>query len=173
MEKMTYHQTVKEAIALALVQLMKTTPFEQISISQITTIAGVGRSSFYRNFESKNHVLSSFIHDLYNNFFDDKTVMSRMPQGDDVQSFLLPRFKFVKQHKDFFEVLRKQNLLYFVFEEMESGLILQLTGQPSTTSKYYRAMFAGACAGIIRKWVDNNFAESEEEMVEIFSSFPG
>ncbi|MBR2029396.1 MAG: TetR family transcriptional regulator C-terminal domain-containing protein, partial [Clostridia bacterium] len=41
------------------------------------------------------------------------------------------------------------------------------------TSKYYRAMFAGACAGIIRKWVDNNFAESEEEMVEIFSSFPG
>ena len=45
MEKMTYNQTVKEAIAIALVQLMKSKNFEDISVSEIVKIAGVGRSS--------------------------------------------------------------------------------------------------------------------------------
>ena len=62
MDKMTYNQTVKEAIAIALVQLMKRKNFEDISVSEIVKIAGVGRSSFYRNFESKKDVLSYYIH---------------------------------------------------------------------------------------------------------------
>lgn len=172
MEKMTYNQTVKEAIAIALVQLMKSKNFEDISVSEIVKIAGVGRSSFYRNFESKKDVLSYYIHNLYNNFFKDSTIMSHMPKENNVHAFLLPRFKFIKQHRDFFTVLRNHDLLYYIFEQTETGLILQLTGLQNNLSQYYRAMFSGSCAGIIRMWIDNNFAQSEEEMVEIFTHFP-
>lgn len=172
MEKMTYNQTVKEAIAIALVQLMKSKNFEDISVSEIVKIAGVGRSSFYRNFEGKKDVLSYYIHNLYNNFFKDSTIMSHMPKENNVHAFLLPRFKFIKQHRDFFTVLRNHDLLYYIFEQTETGLILQLTGLQNNLSQYYRAMFSGSCAGIIRMWIDNNFAQSEEEMVEIFTHFP-
>ena len=54
----TYNQTVKEAIALSLLQLLKYKSITQISISEIIRLAGVGRSSIYRNFESKEQVLS-------------------------------------------------------------------------------------------------------------------
>jgi hypothetical protein len=33
-------------------------------------------------------------------------------------------------------------------------------------------MFSGACAGIIRHWIDRDFAEGEEEMVKLFSNPP-
>ena len=159
------------SIAIERVQL-KTTPFDEISISEIVKIAGVGRSSFYRNFESKKHVLSYYIHQLYSDFFKNNNTMHFLQTNDNPNSFLMPRFKFVKQHKDLFCILLKQDLLYIVFEQMESGLILQLTGHPTCLSKYYRAMFSGSCAGIIRMWIDNNFAETEEEMVQIFANFP-
>jgi hypothetical protein len=34
------------------------------------------------------------------------------------------------------------------------------------------AMFSGSCAGIIRHWIERNFAESEEEMVKLFADPP-
>lgn len=173
MKNITYNQTVKEAIALALLQLMNQKPFAEITISEIVKIAGVGRSSFYRNFDNKEQVLSDYIQTLYHDFFSDKNVMSRMPKNaDNTKDFLLPRFKFVKQNRNFFAIVRKHNLLYHVFEQMEPDLILLLTGQDESLSKYYRSMFSGSCAGIIRSWIDNNFVETEEEMVNIFTTFP-
>ena len=44
---------VVEHITDALLKLMKEQSFNDISISQICDEAGVGRASFYRNFENK------------------------------------------------------------------------------------------------------------------------
>ena len=51
-EKMTVNETVREALAVALLKLMRTKPLEDITISELVNVAGVGRNSFYRNFET-------------------------------------------------------------------------------------------------------------------------
>ena len=167
----TFNETVREAIALALIQLMKTKPFLQISISEIAKVAGVSRSSIYRNFNGKEQILISYIHNLYNNYFLTEDILHYFPEQKDIQRFLFPRFRFIKQNRDFFTVLRKNNLLYYIFEQMEPELILLLNGQDSTHSPYYISMFSGSYAAIISRWIDNDFRESEDEMVEIFSSY--
>ena len=171
-EKMSVNETVREALAIALLQLMKNKELSEISISEIVKVAGVGRSSFYRNFDSKEQLLCSYIIDLYREYFKEQNVPVRIASSDEVEVFLTPRFHFIKEHRDIFRALYKNGMLYYLFEKLEDDLILLLCGQAEETSSYYRAMFSGSCAGIIRHWIEKDFADSVEEMVRLFANPP-
>lgn len=56
------NEFLKECIADALIKLLQEKPMENISISEITDLAGVGRSTYYRNFTSKEDILSFKLH---------------------------------------------------------------------------------------------------------------
>ena len=55
---------VIEHITDALLKLLKEKPIQEISISEIVDTAGVGRTSFYRNYETKEDVVKKYIADL-------------------------------------------------------------------------------------------------------------
>ena len=171
-EKMTVNETVREALAVALLKLMRTKSLEDITISELVNVAGVGRNSFYRNFKSKEQMLCGYIIELYEEYFKEKQVPLVIGDAGRVEEFLLPRFRFIKEHKNIFRVLHKRGLLYYFFQVTEADLISKLCGQEGNTSSYFTAMFSGACAGIIRHWIDRDFAEGEEEMVKLFSNPP-
>lgn len=57
-------QIVRESIQEALFILMKGTPFDKITISQIINKSGVSRSAFYRNYKSKNDILHDLVSDV-------------------------------------------------------------------------------------------------------------
>ena len=168
----TLNKVVIESIELALIQLMTKKPFSQISISEIVKAAGVSRSSFYRNFESKEQTLTSYIHGQYKDFFNAKDIISVYPKQPDIDGFLLPRFSFIKEHRDFFTVLRRNNLLYYIFEQLDPAILSLMCGQDYSSSHYYFAMFAGSCASVVQAWIDNDFRETEEEMAAIFANHP-
>ena len=52
---------VTEHITGALLSLLKEKPMQDISISEIVDTAGVGRTSFYRNYETKEDVVKKHI----------------------------------------------------------------------------------------------------------------
>lgn len=60
---------VKQCITEALLRLMQRKSFQQISISEITRIAGVGRVSFYRNYQSKEDILYQYLLNQFNQHF--------------------------------------------------------------------------------------------------------
>lgn len=167
-EKITLNETVCEAIGIALVQLMKQKPFVKITISEIAATAGVSRNSVYRNYENKEQILEKYIQALYQNAIESG-MLKQYSEGQTVEQFLLPRFQFIKQNRDFFTVLKQNNLLYYIFEQMNPELLLMLGGHKKGDSSYYFQMFAGAYAGVINLWIRNDFKESEEEMVQIFA----
>lgn len=163
----TYNQTVKEALALALFHLLKTKTITQISISDITHTAGVSRSSFYRNFDTKEQVLCDYIQTLYRNYFQNIQLSNRKDTSTLIQ-FLTYRFQFIYTYKDYFILLRKHNLLYYLFETLDPDLSNMLSGI-SFTSKYDQIFFSSCSAGIIQQWIDNHFEESVEDMVQILT----
>lgn len=63
------NQYVVEHITNALLKLMQSNDFKDISISQICEEAGVGRASFYRNFESKEDVISRHLKTLLDDWW--------------------------------------------------------------------------------------------------------
>ncbi len=171
-EKMSINETVRESLAIALLRLMKNKSIDEITISELVSLAGVGRNSFYRNFASKEQLLCSYIIDLYHEYFLEKNVPLKVGNGVDVEAFLLPRFRFIKEHGDIFSILYKRGLLYYFFESTEDDLMEMLCGATTANSSYYMAMFSASCAGIIRHWIERDFAESEEEMVKLFAVPP-
>lgn len=61
-------QLSKECLYTALLQLMETTPYDQISITDITARAGVSRMAYYRNYESKDDILLQRMEELLSDF---------------------------------------------------------------------------------------------------------
>ena len=48
---------VKRQILTALLDLLKEKPLSDISVSELTGRAGIGRVSFYRNYQTKEDIL--------------------------------------------------------------------------------------------------------------------
>ena len=167
--KTTMNDTVREALGIALLQLMEAKPFHHITISEIAAVAGVSRNSFYRNFSDKEHLLSDYITTLYRSFFQVTALPCFLNDAIQMRDFLVPRFRFVKEHRNIYKVLHQQGLLYSFFQQTEKDLILLFCGQDETLPPYYRAMLSGACAGIVRAWIESDFHESEETMALLFS----
>lgn len=140
-KEITYNDTVKEAITLALLQLNKKKDFHQISISEIVKLAGVSRSSFYRNFETKEQVLVLYIQEKYKESFAKELLALANDEPIDVQHFLLKRLRFIRENSDYFTLLRKSNLLEYVFANIDSGLSHFLSGNVTLHSPYYSLYF--------------------------------
>ena len=49
---------LKECMADALIQKMQEKPFEKVTVNEIADLAGVNRSTWFRNFKTKNDALS-------------------------------------------------------------------------------------------------------------------
>lgn len=168
-KKMSVNETVREALAIALLKLMKNEEFSKISVSDIVRVAGVGRSSFYRNFSSKEDLVCSYIVDLYHERFESMEIPVRMQHEGKIEDFLTPRFTFIKDHGDIFKTLHDQNMLYNFFISIEDDIIPILCGHEAE-SPYIRALFSGSCAGVTRQWIERDFAESVEDLVKLFAS---
>ena len=68
MEKMNeVNLLTKECIVTALLRLMDTKNYSDISITEITNLAGVSRMAYYRNYKNKDEILINCLLDKEKN----------------------------------------------------------------------------------------------------------
>ena len=60
----------REAIFAALIGLLSTKDFSQITVGQIIELADVGRATFYAHFETKEELLKALCEELFCHLFD-------------------------------------------------------------------------------------------------------
>ncbi len=163
MEDLKYKDTVKEAIAIALVGLMRERHINKISIKDIVERAGVGRSSFYRNFSSKEDILLHCIDQL----FDDTRESRRFDDGN-VRPFMIAQFRACKQSQDLFLALRDSDLLYLLYWRAVRDVKRSVARHNLYRNPYQAAFFSGAGISVLIQWVESGFRESEEELAYMF-----
>ncbi len=160
------NECVKESITVALLNLMRKKAFSEIKVTEIVKLGGVGRTSFYRNFESKEDVLKKHINRLYSEYFLTHKLPD-MSVEKERRSHMLSRFRFVKQNADFFVLLNKNNLLYEIFESIDNST-LEKIATIDVKNRYSAAFMSSACVGVIKEWINRKFKETEDELVEVF-----
>ena len=149
----TYHESVKEAIALALIQIMKNKLFSDITILEIVNKAGVSRSSFYRNFDDKEDVISYYI--------------DYSPHH--LETFLIEKFTLIKENKAFFLALKKNKILHLLYQQANKNTIKNIYSYNlNENNRYQSAFFSSASIGVIIEWIQNDLVESEEDMAHIY-----
>ena len=73
---------LKECLADALIKLLESKPVEKITIPEIAGLAGVGRTTYFRNFSSKEEVLSFKLIILWERWTEEKSIEKYRKRSD-------------------------------------------------------------------------------------------
>lgn len=146
---------VKECITTAFLQMLTEQPFEKISISELAKKAGVGRVSFYRNFESKEDVLRKYLKSLL-----DKWAASYENITD--YNLVEAIFEYYYEHKELYILLYKRGLSHISLQSVKDACGPK--PEQSNAAAYTSAFFAFGLYGWIEEWFKRGMTETPGEM---------
>lgn len=166
MRKAELNQDIKMVIASALIKQMDEMPFDDIKIVDITKNADIRRSSFYRNFQSKEEIIYYYFYNFlmgYRQHF--RPDLKHITRYDS----LVGIFSYVEKNKDNLRILMGQNVTDIVLDAFNMYLIDATKAyivDPKT--KYNLISFAGALYNCIRYWINGGCVEIFEEIIKLF-----
>ena len=155
---------LKECLADALIKLLETKPFDKITISEIVELAGVGRTTYFRNFSSKEEMLSFKFLLLWDRWADEHGLIKRKAFS---YGNLRPFFEFNYSIRPLLELVYKRNVQSALFMSFHSYMTPQL--EPSEC--YRISFYSYGLFGLLEEWIAGGFAETPEEMEQIVLAF--
>lgn len=152
----------------ALLEIMKEKPYSKITIQEISDKALLSRRTFYRNFTSKDEVLSlkmKYICKEYILYFGNEHDLS-------YKNIVRIYFEFWKDHLDFLLALDKSNLLYlmlekcneylpFIYNHFKGHLHLFKNEEYLEYALYFSS---GGLWNVLLKWIKKGAKKSPMEM---------
>ncbi|MGN1142350.1 MAG: TetR/AcrR family transcriptional regulator [Oliverpabstia sp.] len=151
---------VVEHITQAVLKLMQGENLNEISISQICEEAGVGRASFYRNFESKEAVISRYLKALLDNWWTEAIKKENF-------NFVEAIFEHYWEHRDLCIMLYRQGLAHLNLKSIKEACGPK-TEQPNIVA-YTAAYFSYGLYGWIEEWFQRGMQETPKEMAELWA----
>ncbi len=149
----------------ALIELMVKKPFDDISISELCDLAGVGRASFYRNFETKEDVLKKHLEEIWYDWAKDYE--SKNKQSYFIESLLKCFYKY----KDFNLLLYRHNLSNLIYEVVRWGT--KINESTSNIESYLKSAIAGAVFGLVDEWMRRGMQETPEQIIALTAQAKG
>lgn len=159
------NRIVNESITLALIQLMDKKEFNDISITELTNRAGVGRVSFYRNFEDKTDVLRKYLNDIQYEFMISREANRR---DSNFTEYITELFAHLYNYQDLARLLLKADMFYLVKEQFDYVYDkLKTTGEEETAIFF----LSGGLYNAFYYWATNDFSSSPKEIAEKITTY--
>ena len=150
---------VKECITTALLQLMKEKSLQDISITELVNKAGVARNSFYRNFESKEAVISQHLRALLDEWFADFIKSGSLNLVEAI-------FTHYYKHKELCIMLYRQGLAYLSLQSIKEACGAK--PEQANFEAYTTAFFAHGLYGWLEEWFKRGMQETPQEMQRLW-----
>ena len=152
----------RESIVTALILLFAEKPYEKITVTEIVKKAGVSRTAFYRNYQTKDDVVK----ELSQNVIDE---LNRFFYGEKYRGngklLLLDIFNLIKKNDKTASVIFKSKQMVY---EILGGKTYLDSVMPNEISTDYYDMISTETAlkKVIIEWYNRGMKESPEEMAE-------
>lgn len=160
---------IKQRLAEAMKECMRSTSVENITVKQIVETAGVSRQTFYRNFMDK--------YDLINWYFDRLLEQSfqEMGDGETIREGLIKKFTYIREERLFFTTafrVDEQNNLkehdFIMIYEFYCRLIREKVEEvPDAMTRKLLEMYCWSSIYMTVQWVLKGMKESEEELADL------
>lgn len=150
---------VVEHLTQAMLSLLAEKPMAEISVSALCERAGVGRTSFYRNFETKEDIVKAHITHL----FAERVKPWRDAPGLPVRETVRLVFSHFEAHRDFYRLVNERGLVYLL-----KDVILALCGfdpAQEMAAAYASAYAAYFLYGWIEVWFLRGMKDTAEELI--------
>lgn len=162
--KIDYTDFTKQYIEEAVLQLMNEKDFHEISITEIAKKAGVGRATFYRNFDSKEDVL--LYH--FNKVVNDMTAQSRFtPRCDeDYYQTIMSILRIMEKNKSTVQLIIKSHLETLLLDYLNEQYVCVFDDARKPNNKLLPYFYSGAIYNITIQWVKDDCAIPIENVAE-------
>lgn len=164
---MARKQLTKEYIAKSLLILMKNKNYNNITIEEITNKAGVNRSTYYRNFDSKESIIEFFLDEIMSNYIADYAKL----QTNSMETYLYTIFKHFYYYKNELLLIYKSGLSYILLNVLNNRFneIYNLKEiNPELQYKLYYHI--GGIYNNYILWFSHDMKETPEQLVDIIYS---
>lgn len=160
------NRIVRECMTTALLQLMKEKEFEDISVSEITKRAGVSRTSYYRNYDSKEDILKQGLDQVMEGFVRK---VSALPKGAGVRDAVQCAFRQGREESAFLILIHRAGLDNLLRDRFDS-FILGLTQRVLLLRDgvYPARILSGALLSALLYWFDTGMQEPDQELADLF-----
>ena len=149
---------VVEHLTSSMLELLKEKSISEISISELCAMAGVGRTSFYRNYEEKEDIVKAYIEHLFQDWVEKYKKSPDLPVREVVR-IVLSHFE---ANREFYTLLNERGLVYLL-----KDIILDLCGfdpeqeMPAAYSSAYIGFFL---YGWIEVWFRRGMRDKVEDL---------
>ncbi len=157
MREMTDHEMVIESITTALLKLMEKKPFEEITITELCQKAGVGRVSFYRNYNSKQDILLDYLSCVTDRWWSQ--LIKKSPE-EFYQTFWKSLLSEYRKNSSLLLLLEENKVTYILKDHIFRCCGPQKEDDDSTA--YTRAMLAGLIYGLVEEWIHRGMKDDPE-----------
>lgn len=153
---------LKECIADAFLRLLRSQNIDKISIEDIVELAGVGRSTYFRNFSSKNEILVFKYRQLWSRWLEDHMLDSELQYND---VYFRAFLEFHYSVKEITKTLNSAGLVHIVFDSIKDAIV---PADVQKDSPYYvESCYVHALWGLLERWIARDYKESVDELVAI------
>ena len=151
-----------DKMADALIQKMQEKPFEKVTVNEIADLAGVNRSTWFRNFKTKNDALSFKIVILWNRYRNDHGLSSEKYTLDNARDF----FAFTYENRFLLQLAYTAQVQSSIYDGFYQIMMSQYDG--SAYECYRGRFYSYALFGLLDEWVKRDFSESPADLSTIF-----
>ena len=158
--------TSQNMFADALLTLLKTNSYENISISELCTTAKVSRQTFYILFQSKENVVYYII--TKNFSFLGRTI-SKDHKTINLDQLCDYFIGYVNKNTDFLKLLYKNNLLSMLFTNFNNCILKYFdifVISPSIEKNFFAGFLAGALTSIIKIYLEEGSPKTSSSLYE-------
>lgn len=153
----------------ALIQLLKSKPISEISVTDITEKAGVSRMSYYRNYSSKEEILTRRLDEIFGEYMELVTKLDYRGSCFDT-AYLLQCFRYFSGQQEFFRCLLEIGMGDLILKHLTKYILDFFYRDKSDIVLYYRLQaLSGSIFNTYVAWQERNCTETLEQMAEIVS----
>lgn len=150
---------VVEHLTSSMLALLEEKPIEEISISELCDMAGVGRTSFYRNYENKEAIVKAYIEHQFQEWVNKWKASPDLA----VREIVRIVFSHFEVNRKFYSLINERGLVYLM-----KDIILDLCGfdpEQEMAAAYSSAYVGFFLYGWIEVWFRRGMKDTTEELI--------
>ncbi|MDR2493399.1 MAG: TetR/AcrR family transcriptional regulator [Coriobacteriales bacterium] len=156
-------QMMKEYLAESLLLLMRSKAYPEITISAITEKAGVNRSTYYRNFSSKEDIIAFYFSNLLHGYSTEYL----QARDHSFENYMHTIFCYFFRHKRELLLIHKNGLSYLILETLNKAF-KEHGGESLDVEAQFKAYFhIGGIYNTYLLWFSHDMRETPEELTRI------
>lgn len=151
-------KSVETYITESLFKLMGEKKYIDITNTEITNRAGVGRASFYRNFNSKEDIIKKWISNTTTTFLQNSNINFK---NDNLEDYFIKLFSHLEKYKKEALLIYNAGLIYLLKDEFETTFI---NINQNTYNNYKSYFYIGGIFNVYYYWLINGCRETPKEI---------